>query len=68
MEALGAIPVCIVEDHNEMLPHVLEAVQSGTLADSGLMVVHVDAHPDMMATEGCGPPMHTPPVYGSVLW
>eukprot|EP00656_Telonema_subtile_P015569 TRINITY_DN18185_c0_g1_i1.p1 TRINITY_DN18185_c0_g1~~TRINITY_DN18185_c0_g1_i1.p1 ORF type:complete len:197 (+),score=35.65 TRINITY_DN18185_c0_g1_i1:201-791(+) len=42
----------VVEDHDEVLPHIHAAIRRKRLPWSGISIVHFDAHPDMLAPEG----------------
>ncbi|XP_028392578.1 UPF0489 protein C5orf22 homolog [Dendronephthya gigantea] len=43
------IPVWICEYHQEVLPYIYRAIGSKYLSFSGLMFLHFDSHPDLMA-------------------
>lgn len=43
--------VGIVEDHNHILWHALDAVSDGTLPKEGVTLVHFDSHADMSLVE-----------------
>ncbi|XP_071955108.1 UPF0489 protein C5orf22 homolog isoform X2 [Antedon mediterranea] len=42
------MPVYIVENHQEALPHIYRAIGSRHLPLDGMVMVHFDAHPDLM--------------------
>jgi len=42
------MPVYICEDHHEVLPHIYRAIGSHHLPFTGTVLVHFDAHPDLL--------------------
>ncbi|XP_065915176.1 UPF0489 protein C5orf22 homolog [Dysidea avara] len=42
------IPVYVCEDHHEVLPHIYRAIGSRHLPFTGTVLVHFDAHPDLL--------------------
>lgn len=40
----------VVDDHCDALNHIHAAIRRGTLPFSGLHMIHLDAHPDLMIT------------------
>jgi len=43
-----ALACFIVEDHNEVLPHIHKAIRDKILPFRGSTLVHFDAHPDLL--------------------
>ena len=43
--------VHVVEDHNEALPHIYRAIASKRLPFSGNILLHFDAHPDLLSPD-----------------
>ena len=41
-------PVYVCEDHHEVLPHIYRAIGSRHLPFTGTILVHFDAHPDLL--------------------
>ncbi|XP_063241542.1 UPF0489 protein C5orf22 homolog [Bacillus rossius redtenbacheri] len=46
------LPVYVVEDHNDVLPHIYRCMGSKHLPLQGNTLVHLDSHPDMMLPRG----------------
>ena len=42
------LPVFIVDDHHEVLPHVYRAIGGRYLPFSGVSMLHLDSHPDLL--------------------
>ncbi|XP_059477954.1 UPF0489 protein C5orf22 homolog isoform X3 [Neocloeon triangulifer] len=43
----GQLPVLVVENHNEVVPHLYRAMGSRHLPLEGNTIVHLDSHPDL---------------------
>ncbi len=48
VKANSELRVCIVEDHNDVLPHIYRQIGSKKLPLSGLTLLHLDSHPDLL--------------------
>lgn len=48
LKKYSSLPVIVVEDHHEVLPHIYRAIGSKHLPLDGLTMVHFDSHPDML--------------------
>ena len=45
----NAVPVHVVEDHDEALPLIYRGIGSKKLPFTGICLVHFDAHPDLLS-------------------
>lgn len=45
------IPLHIVEDHNEALEHIYNAIGAKRLPFTGICFVHFDSHPDLLSPD-----------------
>ena len=45
------VPVYIVEDHDDALPIIYKAIGSKKLPLVGTILVHFDAHPDLLSPD-----------------
>ncbi|XP_074642428.1 UPF0489 protein C5orf22 homolog [Tubulanus polymorphus] len=48
MRRFSALPVYVVDDHNEVLPFIYRCIGSKHLPMSGIKIIHFDAHPDLL--------------------
>ena len=46
-----SLPIHIVEDHNEALEHIYRAIGSKKLPYTGICLLHLDAHPDLLSPD-----------------
>lgn len=42
------LPVFVVDDHHEVLPHIYRAIGGRYLPFSGVAMLHLDSHPDLL--------------------
>lgn len=47
----GVLAVHVVEDHNEALPHIYRAIAAKRLPFSNTLLLHFDAHPDLLSPD-----------------
>uniref|UniRef100_A0A8C0H0Q8 Chromosome 5 open reading frame 22 n=1 Tax=Chelonoidis abingdonii TaxID=106734 RepID=A0A8C0H0Q8_CHEAB len=48
LRSYPALPVCVVEDHQNVLPFIYRAIGSKHLPASNISFVHFDSHPDLL--------------------
>ncbi|KAM9166672.1 UPF0489 protein C5orf22 homolog isoform 3-T3 [Pangshura tecta] len=48
LRSYPALPVCVVEDHQDVLPFIYRAIGSKHLPASNISFVHFDSHPDLL--------------------
>ena len=51
MSTLVKPPVHVVEDHNEALTHIYRAIARKRLPFRGTVLLHFDAHPDLLSPD-----------------
>lgn len=47
----SVLPVHVVEDHDEALPHIYRAIAKKWLPFRGSVLLHFDSHPDLLSPE-----------------
>ena len=50
-EAGATLHVHVVEDHDEALPHIYRAIATKKLPFNSALLVHLDAHPDLLSPD-----------------
>ena len=45
------LPVFVVEDHHDVLPHIYRAIGGRYLPFTGVAMLHLDSHPDLLVPE-----------------
>ncbi|XP_074843901.1 UPF0489 protein C5orf22 homolog [Carettochelys insculpta] len=48
LRSFPVLPVCVVEDHQDVLPFIYRAIGSKHLPASNISFVHFDSHPDLL--------------------
>ncbi|CAM4510740.1 unnamed protein product [Lepidochelys olivacea] len=48
LRSYPALPVCVVEDHQDVVPFIYRAIGSKHLPTSNISFVHFDSHPDLL--------------------
>lgn len=47
----GLLHVHVVEEHNEALAHIYRSIARGKLPFNGVILLHFDAHPDLLSPD-----------------